>query len=415
MELILENVRSFRGRHQIPIRPLTLLVGENSAGKTTFLAALDAVSSQSRFPATLELNNEPYELGSVEDVASRTAKDGKQAISFGLGYHDRDNRVFATFVSRDGVPALCSLKGESSKGDFGASFVDSRIHAQCTWRGSGTFWGSGPMVDPTSADLSSLAWSIVGACVEKHEDQGYVHEITDLVFQPLVNERPMRTLSLSPLRAKPRRTYDRVRSAFDPEGDRVPYMLSSVLRKPDMAESLRNTIQSFGQDAGLFQHLKIRRLGDHSSDPFQIVMTLDELDVNISDVGYGVSQSLPIVVESVLAAKQTRLLIQQPEVHLHPRAQAALGTFFAKLVASTDKHFVIETHSDYFLDRVRREVAQRILSSKDVSILFFDRVGTETKVHILELDTSGNVIGAPPSYRQFFLEEEIALLTRTEP
>jgi predicted ATPase len=192
-------------------------------------------------------------------------------------------------------------------------------------------------------------------------------------------------------------------------------MLSSVLRKPDMAESLRNTIQSFGQDAGLFQHLKIRRLGDHSSDPFQIVMTLDELDVNISDVGYGVSQSLPIVVESVLAAKQTRLLIQQPEVHLHPRAQAALGTFFAKLVASTDKHFVIETHSDYFLDRVRREVAQRILSSKDVSILFFDRVGTETKVHILELDTSGNVIGAPPSYRQFFLEEEIALLTRTEP
>jgi predicted ATPase len=135
--------------------------------------------------------------------------------------------------------------------------------------------------------------------------------------------------------------------------------------------------------------------------------------VNLSDIGYGVSQVLPVVVQSVLRKDATTLLIQQPEVHLHPRAQAALGTFFAQ-IAETERMFVIETHSDYLVDRVRQEVAKGTIKSEDVQILFFDKPGLETTIHQLTLDENGNVENAPDEYRSFFMEESINLLTRTD-
>ena len=106
------------------------------------------------------------------------------------------------------------------------------------------------------------------------------------------------------------------------------------------------------------------------------------------------------------------LLLQQPEVHLHPRAQAALGTFFVDLINSEGKEFVIETHSDYIVDRIRQEVAMGRLPCDSVVILYLEKAGIETAVYPLSLDRSGNIVGAPPSYREFFLREEMSLLTR---
>ncbi len=103
----------------------------------------------------------------------------------------------------------------------------------------------------------------------------------------------------------------------------------------------------FGEQAGLFKKVDIKKLGDSLADPFQIMVTTNGIPANLIDVGYGVSQALPVVVQSMLAAKEQMLLLQQPEVHLHPKAQAALGSFFVDLVASGNKEFVVETHSDY--------------------------------------------------------------------
>src|SRR5204863_8326118 len=92
---------------------------------------------------------------------------------------------------------------------------------------------------------------------------------------------------------------------------------------------------------------------------YQILVAVAGRPFNLSDVGYGISQSLPVVVESALGGDSSRLLLlQQPEVHLDPRAQAALGSFFTQLVASQERQLIIETHSDYLVDRVRQEIAK---------------------------------------------------------
>ena len=99
-------------------------------------------------------------------------------------------------------------------------------------------------------------------------------------------------------------------------------------------------------------------------------------------------------------------LLQQPEVHLHPSAQAALGSLFCQ-VASWKRQLIIETHSDHLIDRVRMDVRDggSRLKPEDVSILYFERGDLEVRIHSLRIDDDGNIVDAPDSYRRFFMEE----------
>ena len=100
-------------------------------------------------------------------------------------------------------------------------------------------------------------------------------------------------------------------------------------------------------------------------------------------------------------------LLQQPEVHLHPSAQAALGSLFCSIVADRRRQIIVETHSDYLLDRVRMDVRDKktTLRPEDVSILFFERDELDVKIHSIGVDEHGNILNAPPSYGRFFMEE----------
>jgi predicted ATPase len=154
--------------------------------------------------------------------------------------------------------------------------------------------------------------------------------------------------------------------------------------------------------------IEVRRKGNKLTDPFQVLLRVSGPPMNLVDVGYGVSQVLPILVDSLMAVPGQMILMQQPEVHLHPKAQAELGSFIGLLAKQDKKRFVIETHSDYLIDRVRMDIrdGKGGLSPKDVQILYFERHGPEVEIHPLEIDSGGNILGAPKGYRKFFLVEE---------
>ena len=110
-------------------------------------------------------------------------------------------------------------------------------------------------------------------------------------------------------------------------------------------------------------------------------------------MGYGVSQTLPLLTELLDTEVSTMFLLQQPEVHLHPQAQAELGTLFCD-VASGDEHqtlgdhqLFVETHSDYIIDRVRMDVRDGAtgLRPEDVSILYFEPGDLAVKIHSITI------------------------------
>jgi predicted ATPase len=188
-------------------------------------------------------------------------------------------------------------------------------------------------------------------------------------------------------------------------------LASMKLTDPKQWSVLKIMLDEFGVESGLFKGLRVKALGRKESDPFQVEVTIAGPPFNMVDVGYGVSQVLPIVVDCLRSDVPQTVLMQQPEVHLHPRAQAALGSFLAYLVKHRKHRFVIETHSDYLVDRIRLEVREgKGLGPDDVAILYCEHHGAEVKVHPLRLDHQGNILDAPSGYRSFFLEEEKRLL-----
>jgi predicted ATPase len=179
---------------------------------------------------------------------------------------------------------------------------------------------------------------------------------------------------------------------------------TSSSKRSEFAKAL----SEFGQACGLFEDVKVRRKGKKASDPFQIEVRVSGPAFNLVDVGYGVSQALPILVDSLQGEPGQIFLMQQPEVHLHPKAQAALGTFLVQLVKRENKMFVVETHSDYLIERIRMDIRDGVCQVKpeDVIILFFQRAGAEVTIHPIRIDSHGNILDAPNGYRRFFLEEE---------
>ena len=143
-------------------------------------------------------------------------------------------------------------------------------------------------------------------------------------------------IPIAPLRSKPKRTYDPVQETTSPEGDHVPMMMMRLSRTDDRHwRPMRESLSAFGRNSGMFSDIRVRRHGKQMSDPFQLqVKARSGTPANIMDVGYGVSQSLPILVD-IHSHRDSLFLLQQPEVHLHPRAQAELATVFAK---SAQKH-----------------------------------------------------------------------------
>ena len=138
--------------------------------------------------------------------------------------------------------------------------------------------------------------------------------------------------SAAPIRSRPKRTYDPTREFYDPEGSDIPMRLMRIqATQKKRWEALKAQLIEFGKLSGLFQNIEVKNLGGSIGNPFQLKVKVRGPNSNIIDVGYGVSQILPVLVQilhwSTFPGHQVEfpfLLLQQPEVHLHPRAQAEL-------------------------------------------------------------------------------------------
>lgn len=218
-------------------------------------------------------------------------------------------------------------------------------------------------------------------------------------------------LAFAPMRSRPKRTYDQLSDEFTPEGDHVPLLLARATDPENkQSNALHDALRAFGQYSEMFTDVGVKKLGRGSGDPFQVQVKIGNKNSKLMDVGYGVSQILPLIVDAQRADPNTMLLLQQPEVHLHPKAQAALGSMIKDWVSKSRKTVVVETHSDYLVDRLRLEVKKAHLRSEDLRILFLEKKGSSTNLHVLEIDLQGNVLNPPEGYRDFFLLEQLALL-----
>ena len=136
-----------------------------------------------------------------------------------------------------------------------------------------------------------------------------------------------KSYSFAPIRSKPQRTYNPLREDANPEGSDVPMVLMNMSRTDERGwTALKEKLVPFGESSGLFTDVRVRRLGRSMGDPFQLQIKVNGPRANVIDVGYGVNQLLPILVRLFNADAEMAFLMQQPEVHLHPKGQAELSS-----------------------------------------------------------------------------------------
>ena len=446
-EITFRNYRCFREEQTARLAPLTLLVGENSTGKTSFMAMLRALWDVAYRLRNPDFKEEPYDLGTFDEIAHHRGARGGRAKEIETGFstasrapRSRNKRAKANRISsrftvtfhRGGTTPIARTRRLQSDG----TWIEIRHNEPKFIFGTpGGTWSlttpeslrvpsdseGDPTLDPfflaSDMFLHGRTWSEKAVPVPLNgsgspEDHDF-ERVEQLAMQhPYFQFHDRRPYASAPVRSKPRRTYDPARTTRDPEGDYVPmYLASQYFRNEKAWTALKDRLEDFGRNADLFDEISIKALGKRDSEPFQVQVrkfsgSLKGPQRNLIDVGYGVSQVLPVITELLRDDAPPMFLLQQPEVHLHPRAQAALGSLFCK-VAGPECQLVVETHSDHLLDRVRMDVrdGNSPLEPDDVSILYFERGALDVHIHSLRLDKSGNVLGAPDSYRRFFMEE----------
>lgn len=420
---------NFRGFTEalIPLEKVNFFVGENSTGKTSILALVNLLLS-SRFWFNLQFNSQDHEFGGFRDIVS--AKTNGSSFSFGLIQRVKSKKhnvegwggIFASFTEFEGLPRLdfvahvrgnkvlfLRAKEDTFKylaGELPDNFskrqpeqVFKEFKKQSN--NSDHKYQELPQKLPRPMPLLPLLTLVDAFLQTKGKYKHNFHVQMPIEFDDLV--------WLAPIRTRPRRTYDGYGKEFSPEGEHTPYELRKRLKSENKAKAFQEALRRFGKSSGLFRNVTVHNLGKEASAPFELLVTLSNSPLRINSVGYGVSQVLPVIVEMLVRPQGSWFAIQQPEVHLHPKAQAALGEILFQMVETEKKCFLVETHSDFMIDRFRLNMRKR--SEVRAQVLFFERSGEGNKLTPILIQQNGEYLAEQPAtFRDFFLKEQLNIL-----
>ena len=424
-------MNNFRGFSNtlVPLKKVNFLVGENSTGKSSFLSLLSLVNQPTFWFNPVFTMREDLGPSSFADIVSAWSKDPSYfQVGVVTTEAKRDGRVRLAFTvneftEREDSPKLSrhaklsegqitTVVFEKSKTRYQVRQVENIFATEgeaveafhrliLDARTAAKDFKSFPKDFPAHAPLP-MAISIL----QSLESGDTVSKIEFKIEIPM----GMHVTWIAPIRTKPKRIYDGINIGYSPEGEHAPLLLRKSLRSRTGSKRFADRLHNFGNASGLFETVIAHSFGQGAKNPFELIIKFKGADLNINNVGYGVSQALPLVVEFLTSDKQRVFAVQQPEVHLHPRAQAALGELVFELVKEKRHSFFIETHSDYLIDRFR--LSMRSDGDPPPSqMLFFNRTPEGNKVYALPISKLGLYpTEQPDDFRDFFVKEEMKML-----
>lgn len=212
---------------------------------------------------------------------------------------------------------------------------------------------------------------------------------------------------LGPLRDYPKRQYTWTGSQPYDMGRRGENFVDAILaaREGDdkiprdrfqRSVTLEEYIAILLKDMGLIYDFKIDEIAANSN-LYRVWVKKNENSshVLLTDVGFGVSQVLPVIALCYYVPKGSTVIIEQPEIHLHPKIQASLADIFIDAIKKRNIQIILESHSEHLLRRLQRRIAEEQISSNDVSLYFAENKDMKSELKKLDMDLFGNIINWP--------------------
>lgn len=346
---------------KLPLRPLTLLSGPNASGKSAIMQALVLLSQTIRdneWSKKLILNGSIIRLGTASDVIDQVYGHRECGIELHI-----DDRVFTWWFEGDRNDMAMKFSKVAVDGIF-CSLHDGFQYLLP--------YSAGPF--PSVAQLLKSTYLTAERLGPRE-----VYPLGDIEDIEIVGSNGEHAVSI---------LYANMDSKLS--GNLVDEIVPPTLLKQVEARMAR-FFPSCVIDVTKIPRANAATLGLRTSNSTGFHRPIH--------TGFGLTQVLPIVVAAFWAKPNNLILIENPEVHLHPAAQVEIGEFLAQ-VASSGVQVIIETHSDHVLNGIRRAVKKEVLSNDSVALHFF-RPRTEesdkgtSQVESPLIDAKGNIDNWP--------------------
>jgi predicted ATPase len=448
--LRIKNFKSWADTDNVRLAPLTVIFGANSAGKSSLghlLLALKqtALSSDRKRALNLGDANSMIDLGTFADCLH--GHDIEKTLEFDLAWRLPKQMViknpiepFGQFTGdtlalhaelsvdhKTSQPKTTGLRYTLSTGQQASLDISVAMDEKGKFdlvsdqlklvRAQGRPW---PMEDPEKF------YRLSEVSIARHQNAGF---LTDFA---LATEAVLRTISyLGPLREPPQRIY--LWSGDTPEdvGQKGQFAIAALLAAQDARRSLNRKKEGKGGrkepfaefiaawlvNLGIISRFIVKSVAPGRKEYEVLIKTdMKAPEVKISDVGFGISQVLPALVQAFYCPPNSTVWMEQPEIHLHPRVQAELADVFISAIQTRENgsprntQLIVESHSEHFLNRLQRRVAEETISKDDVAIYFAKRAGGKTELEPLRLNQYGDIENWP---EDFFGDEMADLTART--
>ncbi|GHV23828.1 hypothetical protein FACS189428_7660 [Clostridia bacterium] len=215
---------------------------------------------------------------------------------------------------------------------------------------------------------------------------------------------------ISSFRLHPDRDYlETSKSNLKVSNDGKGYLDQIIAWETKTPEKIKALIQIL-KELDLLSDIKSKRT---EGGKYDILIKTNENGIftSLYDVGFGISQFLPIIVADLQLQKSSTLLIAQPEIHLHPSVQSSFGDYLMTQIKKNDKHYVIETHSEYLLNKIRLGIVKGEIKEEDVRIFFVDNQSEEAIRYPIIFTKQGEILNAPDNFFKTYMMDvmEIAI------
>lgn len=446
-ELQVENFKAWSDL-KIELGKVTAIFGENSAGKSSllqFLLMLKQTKNAVDLGLVLDFGggpNELVDLGSYSDTVHRRSEDkadllGLPDMQWSLSWTSPGFRQLRLPGGRrDGEGSPLALRGdtlrltasvgmrdrsgprlsaESIEYEFGGTAFGLRrrvaggglpggFELTCSEpkflerRGHRRLFGRRSQQDTDESSAGPIKTHLFPS--ESRLQAPFLH-FTLGRFEASYEKLMDSVFYLGPLREHPRREYRWRGAGREGVGHRGEYTVDAVLsaKERDFGGDLEGRIAVWLKKLGLIESFSIREFAE-GSGLYQTVVTraVGGPETTLVDVGFGVSQVLPVLVLLYYVPPHSIVLVEQPELHLHPSIQSGLADVMLDVARERHVQIVVESHSEHMLRRFQRRVAEGAFRASDVRLYFVGSANGEAQLDSLRLNDWGGIENWPENF-----------------
>jgi len=433
-EMRLQNFKSWADTGPIRFAPITAFFGTNSSGKTSLLQSLllmkQTAESTDR-SRVLHLGDERsyVDLGTVYDVVYEHTMPGAMTfdLSWGMGKplrigNPEGSGMLFTIHNLNFQVVLATDPDGLDVEQFASQFQSKEQHYR---------FGMHRVQASDNGSKQRSKYELIGEGYELKRNRGRPWELPAPVkfygFPDQANAYYQNTgflgeLSLAleeflhgvyylgPLREYPHRIYVWAGEQPQDVGRRgelaIPALLAAdrqglkISPGPKRRKiSVTERVAQWLRELGLIHSFTVRPIAENRKEyEVRVKQSATSAEVALTDVGFGVSQILPILALCYYAQEGSTLILEQPEIHLHPAVQAGLADVFIDAIKTRRVQIVVESHSEHLLRRLQRRIAEEKIKEEETALYFVSMQEGRSLVERLNLDLFGNITNWPENF-----------------